>query len=834
MPRSALTKFALCFSALLFLAACESSEERAEGHFQSALELIEAGDVERAIVEFRNVFKLDGSHREARKAYAALLRGEGQVQQSYGQYLRLVEQYPNDFDGRLALSQMAVELQNWPEVRRHSERAIELQPDNSAVQAVELNLTYADALEAEDASARRDLARQAQSLVEQLPENLGLRRLLVDSALRDQDLSLALTEIDRTLEIDPENRELYNTRLGILAQLDRTDDVETLLIDMVDRFEGDQQIVATLLRFYVSRGELDKAEGFLREVVAKAEPGATKTDAQMALVRFLSETRSMSVGLDELDQIIAQSDSPEIFRAVRASTRFELGETEAGISEMQEILDGAEATDETRSIKIALSQMLTQTGNLVGAQRLVSEVLEEDATQVEALKMQAGWLIEADKADDAIAMLRTALDQSPNDAAAMTLMAQAHTRNGSRELARDMLSLAVDASNNAPEESIRYASALLRDERFQLAEDVLLDSLRLNPGNLRLLTEIGKTYVAMEDWARTEQVETTMRNLDTAVALRAADGLQATRLAAQGRTEDAIAFLEGLAQDGENGDTAAQITVVRARLANGEQEAALRYAEEALSAQPNDLSLQFTLATAQAANGLFIPAEATYRGILDDNPLIERAWTELIRTLYAQGNIEGAEEALNQGLEALPGALNLLWAEASFKERSKDFDAAIEIYEQLYERASNSPVVANNLASLLSTHRTDEESLKRAYAVARRLRSTEFAPFQDTYGWIAYRRGDYEEAIAYLEPAAAELSGDALVQYHLAMTYIALERLSEGLGQLDRALVVAGPDDERTQFDTARAEKARLEGLGITPITPNLRAAGEAEELLQE
>ena len=812
----------IALGAALFLAACESSEERAEGHFKKALELAEAGDLERAYVEFRNVFKLNGQHREARKTYATLVRGEGKTQEAYGQFLRLVEQYPDDFDGRLALAQMAVDLQNWPEVRRHAERAAKIDSENRDVKAVQVNIAYADALEAEDESARRAAAREARTLSAALTDNLGLRRILIDSALRDQELELALTEIDNTLAIEPSNRELFNTRLGVLAQLNRTDELETQLVDMVDRFPGDQTIVSTLLRFYASRGEVDKAEGFLRQIVAEADTDETKADAQMALVRFLTEARDMSTGLDELDKIISESPNAVLFRAVRASTRFELGETEAGITEMQEILDGTESSAEIRQVKIALAQMLEQTGNRVGAQRLVTEELGEDATQVEGLKMQAGWYIQSDRSDEAIALLRTALDQAPNDAGTMTLMARAHTRNGSRELARDMLSLAVDASGNAPEESVRYASALARDERYQLAEDVLIDSLRLNQGNLRLLTELGKVYVAMEDWARTEQVEATMTNIGTPVALRAADGLQATRLAAQGRTEDAIDFLEGLASD-DSGDAAAQITVVRARLANGEREAALRYAEEAIAARPDDVALQFTLATAQAANSLFVDAEATYRGILANNPRIERAWTELIRTLYAQGDVEGARTALNNGLDAIPGALNLLWAEASFKERSNDFDGAIEIYEKLYERASNSPVVANNLASLLSTYREDEDSLTRAYSVARRLRGNDFPPFQDTYGWIAYRRGDYDEAVTYLEPAAANLGNDALVQYHLGMTYIALERFGEGLSQLQKAIEIAGAEDTRAQFGIAREEIARLEGQGVTAQTPNLR-----------
>lgn len=63
-------RFALKIATLLIvvatLAACENSEERAERYFQSAMTLLEEGDVDRALIEFRNVFDLNGAHREAR------------------------------------------------------------------------------------------------------------------------------------------------------------------------------------------------------------------------------------------------------------------------------------------------------------------------------------------------------------------------------------------------------------------------------------------------------------------------------------------------------------------------------------------------------------------------------------------------------------------------------------------------------------------------------------------------------------------------------------------------------------------------------------------------
>ena len=105
--------------------------------------------------------------------------------------------------------------------------------------------------------------------------------------------------------------------------------------------------------------------------------------------------------------------------------------------------------------------MLMVTGNQVGARALIEEVLAADATQIDALKMRASWLIDEDNTREAIALLRTALEESPEDVEALTLMAQAHLRNGDRDLAGEFLALSVEAANTAPAESIRYADFLI-------------------------------------------------------------------------------------------------------------------------------------------------------------------------------------------------------------------------------------------------------------------------------------------------------------------------------------------------------------------------------------
>jgi cellulose synthase operon protein C len=195
--------------------------------------------------------------------------------------------------------------------------------------------------------------------------------------------------------------------------------------------------------------------------------------------------------------------------------------------------------------------------------------------------------------------------------------------------------------------------------------------------------------------------------------------------------------------------------------------------------------------------------------LAEEYPQDEAPVRALYRLELQQGDAAAASAALGAGLERMPGSLVLNWMRAGELEREGDFEGAIAVYERLYEANRDNLVIANNLASLITTHRDDPESLERAHAVAQRLRGLEVPEFQDTYGWIAYRRGQYDEALRHLEPAAAALSEHALVQYHLGMTYAALERTEEARARLERALELAG-DSPLPQYESARRALAEL------------------------
>ena len=792
----------------LVLAACDSPEERAEKHFQNAIALIEEGDVDRAMVELRNVFELNASHIEARRTMAELHLENGNERNAYRQLATLAELDPTDLESRVKLAEMAFNFGSWDELDRHGAQAEELAPEDPRVEAIALTRAYRTAATEDQAAERRDLGDQADGMLEEHPDNLLLRNVAMDNAIREQNFSRALAEIDWMLAEDGPRIRYYKERLRVLALLGDTDGIETQLRELVDLFPEDPEHKATLIRYLISREDLDGAEEFLRDLVEKAAPD--NEGAKIDLIRFLAESGDIETAREEIRSAITESPDPLPFKILEAGFDFSEGNHSTAISTLQDVLEQSEPSDEgamseqTQNAKVILARMLLETGNEVGARAHVEELLAENPTHPEALKMQAAWQIESDDTDAAIAALRLVLDQRPEDAEAMTRMANAYARAGQPDLAKDYLAQAVQASGNAPAESLRYATLLVKEERYLPAEDVLVAALRLDSSNIRILTLLGELYLRMEDFGRAEGVINTLRRIGGEDAIQAANGLEAEQLNLQKGASEAIAYLEGLANEAD-ATVSTRISVIRARLSTGDIDGALAAAKDLRDENPNDRALTVVLAVALTAARDYEAASSLYRDLLEEEPNRTVAWLRLSQLNLLKGDREEARSAVNKGLTHAPDNPDLLWAKASLAEGDGDIDTAIDIYEKLYDQNSNSVIIANNLASLLSTHRTDEASQNRAWTIGRRLRDLDVPAFQDTYGWILHKQGNSEEALSVLESAAQGLPRDPIVQYHLGQVYLELDRPQEALEQFRKSLDIAGPADSRPQIEEAKA-----------------------------
>ena len=806
---------AFAFAATLFLAACESSAEKAEAFYQSGLSLLAEGDPARAAVEFRNVFQYDENHEDARRQLARILEDQGNLAGAYAQYRRLVEQNPDLADIRQSMASIAISQQSWEEAERHGRKAIELDPDSPLSQAIRVSLDYRLAAIDKDSAATAALAQDARALLDADPEDIMSRRVVIANAMEQTRPSDALKDLDVAIAQYPDDLTYYVLKLQALNSLQDADEVEILLREMNQKFPENEGVQQSLITFYLQRQNFDGAEAFLRELAGDdTSPPANF----VPVIQLLQRAQGRDAAKAEIQRLIeANSDNAantDFYRTLLAEYAFDDGERDAAIATLQDIVSTAEPGDQTRRIKGGLATMLLRTGNQVGARAVVEEILLEDATNVTALKLRGQMLIDGDQAGDAIVDLRNALDQTPRDTSIILLLAAAHERNGSPELQGERLATAVDVSNSAPRESLLYADYLVRNDRRSAARSVLSDARNANPNNLDILAQSAR--LALEDNAigTVRGIIADVEKLqDQQGAPALLESLRTGLLLRQDRVDEGLALLQDRAGDAGE-DANAVYAVVRTQLQAGKLDEARAYLDSLLEASPDDANLGMINAALFMAEGNSDASEAALRKIIADDPTSQAAYSQLYIQLRRTGRRDDARAVLNAALENNPNAGRLMVFEAGELEQEGDIDGAIAIYEALYARNSSNVTIANNLASLLSAFRDDPETQARAAAVARRLRGTDFPPFQDTYGWITYKQGDYEEAVTYLEPAAEGLPNDPLVQFHLGMTYVALERTEEARAQLEKALELAGPDTTLPQMQVAQDT---LDTLSETP-----------------
>ena len=145
---------------------------------------------------------------------------------------------------------------------------------------------------------------------------------------------------------------------------------------------------------------------------------------------------------------------------------------------------------------------------------------------------------------------------------------------------------------------------------------------------------------------------------------------------------------------------------------------------------------------------------------------------------------------------------------ASVYERTDRYADAIALYDAILEQDASMTIAANNLAALIADHQPEPARLQRALEVTKTFESSDNPLLLDTVGWVHYRLGNYEQALAFLERAARGASQVSQIRYHLGMAYFSTDRRDLAKRELQAAL--SGKDQAFVGSDEARATLAEL------------------------
>ena len=781
---------------LLTLAACNSSEERAESHYKRGLEFTNSGELVKANLEFRNALKLKSDHVDALYSLGEVTERQGNLPTAFKIYVSVAEQAPNNLPVRLKLVYLLLAANQLEEAEDYLTQASSL--DENAVEVLVAKASYE--LRVGNLAEVESFAKQALSADKENTEALAV---LASAKMKAGDPEGALSYLDQVPESSETDIGLQILRLSVLESMGDQAAVEDLFAKLVQLNPERREFNEAWARWYLSKQRHDDAERVLRNYAA-ANPDVDA--AQFGLVSFLGSLHGPDEAINELRRIIRSRDEASSgsfsLQLALAQMMFSANQQTEAIKLMQTLVAETDDQGSRNAARNLLGSMFAQTAQWDLAENQLDEVLGGDPKNVEALRLRASLKMQEKNFEGAVDDILSALNEAPENARLRAMLAGAYERQGASVLAEEQYGKALTLDNNAAATGLPLVQFLMRHGKAEKAHRVLEQVRDREPTNKQVLELLAQFKLATQDWAGAQKIADDLRRLDETDNATSADQISAAALGGLNKHAESLKVLEGT-MNTAGGRQAALPALIRAYIQTGKQDAAIEYLNSILAEEKQNSLAQVMLASVYLSMGQNEKAkEQLVHAASNDEGLF--AQTSLAQFYIASRDFESAEQTIRTGLEKDGNSTALRLMLTSVLQQDGRFEEAIAEYEKMFERNPESTIVANDLASLLSERRGDEESLDRAFEIAQRFRNSEIPQYLDTLGWIYYLRGDYPSALPLLRTAAQKLPNIGLVQYHLGMVLAAARQNEQALVALENALTIG---TSMTDADIERAHE---------------------------
>ena len=603
----------------------------------------------------------------------------------------------------------------------------------------------------------------AEWVLERQPNSLDALVLAAAAAQTREEVEAALQRLER-VRADFEGQAKYHLTLGTLhLRLQDAAMAEVAFKAAVAREPRSVEAHLALGNFYTSRGDTAQAE---RSFKTASELAPVGSPARIRLADFYLLLRNP----DEARRILTEvtDKAPDFLPAWRRLA--ELAFAERKWDESVKALDA---------------------------------VLKKSPQDLDARFLRGRVHLALRETTQAMQEFQRVLKAEPRLAPARYQLAVAHLQAGNLQQARAELREAIAVAPNYVEAALLLAELNLQAGAPQAAIEDLTGLLARQPGALGAYVMLGSAHLANRDPAKA--TEAYRHFAERAPKDPRGPYLLGVSLASQGRLADARkeqeaslalapAFAEPLGQ------------LVRIAFAERKPEVALERVRKQIGRVPSSGALHFLLGQVHQARAEMRPAEEAYLKAIELEPRLTGPYLQLGQLYAQEGRYEPALAKLDAALSVNPRNVGTLMLIGVTNQRRGDTARAREAFEKILAENPRFAPAANNLAWILAEQGGDQERALQLAQLAKELAPDEGA-VSDTLGWILYRRGVYQRALALLKEGATKLPDNPEVQYHLGVA--AAKTGDRELARKALTLAVAG----RSEFsgkDEARKALAEL------------------------
>lgn len=788
--KNAISKLTIAIFLMIGIAACSTPEEKAEKYYQKGMALLEENP-DKAKLEFQNALQIKKNMTKAMYGIALVAERKGDWKATFSLMSKVVQQDPKHIEALIKTGQILLAGGRFDLALDRSNQALAVDKKNVSA----LNLHAAVQLKLNNPNGAIEYANAALALE---PNNQDAYVVLATERLAVKDEIKAIAYLDKALAINEKNLAVQIIRIKALESLSNAAEAEKNYKNIIKLFPETTYARKTYAQFLFKQGRSDEAQQQLQAITI-ANP--KDIQAKLDVVRFIIATRGPAAGRIELENYV--KNDPKNYELSFALVNLYQVQKDSTLEDklLKQIAKNAGDTSDGFKARGLMAYKLILADNKPEAEKLLNAILDIDKRNEQALTLRANLALEAKNYDSAIVDLRTVLRDSPDNVTAALMLANAHEAAGSPELAEEHYIKAFEVSKFLPDYGIPYTQFLIRRKQPERAEKVLEQMMEANPSDAFVMRSLAQSKISRGDYAGAQALADKAKTVGNKNTL--SDQILGAISSSKNDTEGTLNAFKRAHQTDPN-DVQPIVAIVRTYMQAQRSKDALTFIASVLKSNPKNIEARLIQGQLYVATDDSKNAVLAYSEVIQMQPSNPVAYQQLAALQQKSKQFIEAENTIKKGLVVAPKDFALQLGLASIYESSARYDDAIKVYEVMYKDRPDSEIAANNLASMLSDHRTDKAAIERAYEIAKTLKDSQTPQFLDTFGWASFKVNKLDEAEQALKSAIEKSPDTAIFHFHLAKVYIAKSDKVQAKQALQNAIKLSSNDpfDKKDEANT--------------------------------
>lgn len=570
-------------------------------------------------------------------------------------YAYLIKKDSASLDGNRLKGQLALLEGRIPEAIEAFETALKSKPGNSPAAMGRAQSLLRSGDPAQVLQGEKALLEW----IDREPTNATLyEALFVHYASTGRD-KLGEEVLRSKMEKNPGNPNAYSQFADYLVNKKRVAEADEVIQKMTASGGKEQARAYAIAGEYFSRQRrfIESRKQFETAIERAPE---RRRELQNRIGLLLINSGDINGAFEYLNQLLKNDPSNGEALAIRATLAIDTNRAESALTDARQLI---KSDPKNPQFGYLLGRALAANGDEAGARGYFARNAQADPNDVASRVELSKLSLSSGSASDAVRIATEILDKSPNQAAALLIRAQAHTRTMELEKARTDLRLLLKLRPDSAEAQIQFAYTDALSNRGQAAEKVFASFYRPGQQNLRPLE--GLILVAK----------------------------------LEGKTQKVLALLE---QEIKLRPEQPQIAAMLAEefLRKGDYAMAMQTVQRAMLKNPKEPSLLLACSRALSEAGKLEDAEKVARELLAQAKLPQSVCTaRLAEVLQLQG----------RNAEAITLYRTLLKDESQnvvflnnlgflLAEQNQDLSQAKDLAERALKLAPNDPQILDTLA----------------------------------------------------------------------------------------------------------------------------------------